>query len=146
MQQPRRAVGEAQGHRLAARPAQGMFGRLAQDRRPERVGDDEAGIGRSQRLRQGVGDREEQAVAIVAIIRPFPVGPEIRDARLDLHDGQPTGRAQGDQVRPPAIGQGEFRDRDMAEFGEKPAHSALHVQRRWRLPAVRRQDHVGEGS
>jgi hypothetical protein len=79
-------AGEAQRHRLAPRADERMPRGLAQDRGPERIGDDEPG-GLGQDLeRHRLRDGEEEAVAEVAVVGPFPVGAEIGDARLDLDD------------------------------------------------------------
>ena len=121
---------------LRRAPASGWCGRLAQDRRPERIGEDQPAIVRQDVERHGLGHGEIEPVAEILVIRPFLVGPEIGDARLDLHDGERAVRRERDQVGPAAVGEGEFRQGHVPELREQAAHAALDAGRDRRLAAV----------
>ena len=75
-------------------------------------------------------------VAVIRVVRPFPVGAGIGDARLDLDDGERAVAAEGDDVGAAAARQGELDEADMTELEEEPAHAALQARRDEGLAAV----------
>jgi hypothetical protein len=82
------------------------------------------------------GGCEEQAIAVHAIVRPFLVGAEILDRRLDLDDPDLAVPAERDQVGPPARCERQFAHAGEAERQEKPLRAARDGERNGGLPPV----------
>ena len=67
-----------------------MVRSLAHDFTCVSIGEDEAGVG-GQNIRWKIRcDGKQQCIAIVAVLGPFLVGPEVRNARLDFNNANRT--------------------------------------------------------
>jgi hypothetical protein len=132
-------AGEAERHGLAAGARKRMGRRLAQDRGVEGVGHDEPGAVGQDFQGHGLGDGEEEAVAEIAVVRPFPVGPEVGDARLDLDDGEAAVGRERDHVGAAPARQRELGQCRVAEPGEESTDSALDPRGRRRLASINRE-------
>ncbi len=67
------------------------------------VGEDQPGIGGQDVRRKIRGDGEEQRIAVLAILRPFLVGAEVGNARLDFNNPNLSVAADGQNVGAPAV-------------------------------------------
>jgi hypothetical protein len=117
----RRRQGEAQGDGTAARRVERPQLGFAQDRRAERIGDDEAAFRRDQLVRETRGDGEIEPVALLPVFRPFAIGAEIGDRGFDLDDRDLAAAAERDDVGAPAAGKVEFMQAGKAELAQRPA-------------------------
>ena len=76
--------GDGDQHGLAPGPAQGGMWCLPHYLAAEAVGEDQARVWRQDAVGEVRGDREQQPVAIGAVLRPFVVGTVILEAGFDL--------------------------------------------------------------
>jgi two-component system, response regulator RegA len=135
----RRALRDAQHHRLARRRGELVLRRFAHDLAAESVGDDQARVLRKNLARHVERGGKEQPVAMRAIFHPFVVGAEIGDRGLDLHDPDFTRRVERDEIGSAAGREQQFADAAEAVRQQKPHGAARHRQRRFRLAAVDRE-------
>ena len=110
--------------------------RFAHDGGAEGIGEDQSAVLRQDVEGKGLRHGEVEAVAESLVVGPFPVGPEIRDARFDLDDGEAAVRAERDDVGAAPVGEGELGQGRVAELREEPPDAALHAARHRRLAAV----------
>jgi hypothetical protein len=110
MQPVRRRVRKTHEHRAASGRGDAMFGRLPQNFRAEGVGQNEPRVIRHDFDGHAFGNREEQPVAMGAIVVPFCVGAEIRDGGFDFDDKDRGVGCERDDVGTPPREQRQFGD------------------------------------
>ena len=136
LQAHRRGAREGERHALAGRSVQAMLRRLAHEFRPVAVRQNEAGIGGENFQRNVTSGREEQAIAVQAVVAPFLVGAKILDRRLDLDDPDLSVTAERHQIGAAAGKKRQLGDARKAQRQQQALRPARDGERGRRLAAV----------
>ncbi len=117
-------TGEAEGECPSAGGGQRPFGGLAQDGALEPVGQDQPFLGGKEVTGKPGTDREIETIGEGRIVAPFAVGAEIRGRALDLDDHAAAVATEGEQIGPPAVGEGELGQRNEIQARQQPGGAA----------------------
>ena len=101
-----------------------MLRRIPHQCGAEAIGQNQSGIVGKDRCGHVWRGREKQAIAVQAIIRPFPVGAEILDRRLDLDDPDFAVAAERDQIGAPPGCERQLAHAGKPERQQKPLRAA----------------------
>ena len=100
------------------------------------VGDDQAGV-RGHYVNRRVGrNREQQFIAMLAVVRPFLIGAKVGDRGFHLDTDNSRPGVQRDDSRAPPIAQRQFNNGRPALTTQPSARSALDAQSGLRLAAI----------
>ena len=114
-------AGEPQSQRASASRGERHRGAVPQQCSTKGIGHHQATFLRNKHLRKVVRHREIKTIGKFAVGRPFAIGAEIGDRRLDLHNYQVASFAEREDVGAPPVREREFDEACVAELIEGAA-------------------------
>ena len=128
--------GKQNGQGLAPGRGQGRVGCVADNLATKAVGKDQPLFGGQDICRKVGRHGEIKPVCPVQIVMPFCVGLEVRQAGLDLDNGDLALRVQGGNINASTGFQRQFRQGLETMMVQKPHGPALHGGGNWALSAI----------